>query len=416
MRSLTVRSRYSVSAAAAIAIVVIIIIFAVAGAYYFLSVQTTTTTTTTSTPPTTTTTTTTTTTQPPPQTFSFAFLHAGDISHAVVIDALSHLSQFNLKAQVSSIPDPASLTSATSNGQIDMFVFQFPTTTINAIEAGANVIGVGQESTAFLQDLVVTANITAFKQLNGTTMAAFQLDGPVLFPLVWAANGQNYSQYQINLVVIGESPVKAQALIAGRYVGAFLDPSDAAQVFKSAPGKFHILTTTASAFPSTGASIVFANKNWYAAHFQIAEDVDIAILESARNASVHLQAWINQTYQSNFTGEDYQIYNTTQHIYAQSDFFSPNMITYTPTLMNASDYFMAFGGLINSSGNVYTIYNFSAASAALRAVGAVPEPPGPFSNSTLYPPLAQLPANFERILGSNGLTLIYIVWYVKKTD
>lgn len=148
------------------------------------------------------------------------------------------------------------------------------------------------------------------------------------------------------------------------------------------PGKFHILATTAQAFGATGASIIFANKSWLNTHFQIAVDFDMAVLESARNETAHLQTWINQTYSANFTGYNYQIYNSTQFIYHQSDFFSPNMITYTPSLMNASDTFMFYGGLINATGNVNQIYNFSVAQAALKALGTVQEPAGPFQNDT----------------------------------
>ncbi|MDA4130794.1 MAG: hypothetical protein OK457_08495, partial [Thaumarchaeota archaeon] len=290
--------------------------------------------------------------------------------------------QYNLKATFSAITDPTALTSATSQGQIDMFSFQFPTDTLNAIEKGANVIGIGEESTVFLQYLVVTSNVTTLKQLNNTVMAAFSLDGPVLFPLVWAAEGQNYSQYNINLVNIGSSPTKAQALIAGKYIGAFLDPADAATVFKASPGKFHVLTSTAAAFPGVGAGIIFANKAWYNTHFQVAVNFLEAMIQSARNATANLQKWINSTYAANYSNFDFKIYNTTEYLYAASDYFSPNMITFTPSLMNSSDYFMAGGGLINSSGDVNKIFNFSAAQAALKALGTVKEPAGPYSSYT----------------------------------
>src|SRR5713226_5742055 len=165
MPSRVARSRGGISSTVVIGVVVIVIIVAVAGVIYYASIGTTT------------------TTSVPPQTFTFGFLHTDDPSHALAVDALNHLSRFNLKPHVIGIADPTSLTSATSQGQVDMFAFQFPTTTINAIEKGANVIGVAADSTAFLQDLVVSSNITTFQQLNGTTMAAFDLDGPVLFPL-----------------------------------------------------------------------------------------------------------------------------------------------------------------------------------------------------------------------------------------
>ena len=159
----------------------------------------------------------------PAQSFTFGF-EATDATHANTIDALNHMSQFNLKPTIRTVSDPATLTSATAQDQVDMMSFQFATTTINAIEQGANVVAIGEESTAFLQDLVVSSSIKNITDLKGTTMAAFSLDGPVLFPLVWAALGENFSNYNINLVVIGDSSVKAQALIANKYVGAFLDP------------------------------------------------------------------------------------------------------------------------------------------------------------------------------------------------
>jgi hypothetical protein len=416
----------------AIIAVIVIVIIVVAGVGLYLATAThTTTPSTTSTPttsstPTTTPTSSTTstvtttpmtntsTTSTPLTTFSIAFTGV-DPSHALAVDALNHLAQFGLKANVMIIPDPTTITSATSSGEVDMFNYQFPTTTINAIEAGANVIATGAESTSFLQDLVVASNITTFQQLNDTTMAAYQLDGPVLFPLVWAANGLNYSQYNINLVVIGESTVKAQALIAGKYIGAFLDPADAATVFKTDPGKFHVLATTAAAFPGLGG-FFFANKAWYNTHFQIAEDLDIAMLQSARNATQNMQAWVNSTWSANFTSVDYQIYNSTEYLYAASDFFSPNMITYTPPVMNASDQFMFFGGLINSSGNVYQIYNFSAALAALKAVGTVTEPPGPYTNSTAYPFLTSVNITVT-MTGSAALQApMYGVWAAKPSS
>jgi ABC-type nitrate/sulfonate/bicarbonate transport system substrate-binding protein len=367
-------------------IIIVIIVAGVGGGYYFFFYKASTT--------------------QSIQTFSFAEEALTDPSHAVSIDALNHLSSYGLAAQYSVITDPTALTSAASSGQIDMFDFQFPTTTINGIEKGANVIGIGQESTSFLQDLVVTSNVTSFQQLNGTTMAAFQLDGPVLFPSVWASVGLNYSHYNINLVVLGSSTVKAQALIAGKYIGAFLDPSDAAAVFKANPGKFHILATTAAAFPALGGTI-FANKSWFNTHFQIAVDFLEAMLQSARNATAHLQTWVNATWNANYTGVDYKIYNSTQYIYQQADYFSPNMITFTPTLMNGSDNFMFFGGLINSSGDVNQIYNFSAAQAALKALGTVPEPTGPFQT---YQPLALIFSPFSSgVPGVLDVSPIYVV-------
>ena len=71
------------------------------------------------------------------------------------------MSQYNLQATVQTISDPATLTSAGSNNQVNMFAFQFATTTINAIEQGANLVAIGEESTAFLQDFVVSSNITS---------------------------------------------------------------------------------------------------------------------------------------------------------------------------------------------------------------------------------------------------------------
>ena len=356
------RLRRSISMTVALIVIVIIVIAAAGGAYYYFSTQSKSTS--------------------GVQTFSFSLPESNDPSHSIAVDALNHLSHYNLKADFSAIADPSAVTSACSNGQIDMFVFQLPTTTINAIETGANVVGIGEESTTFLQDLVVSSSVTSLQQLNGTTMAAYQLDGPVLFPLVWAANGQNFSNYQINLVVVGDSPVKAQGLIAGQYAGAFLDPADAASVFKNVPGKFHILTTTASAFAATGAGILFANKSWLKTHFQIAVDVEEAMIQSARNASANLQSWINGIYAKNFTALNFNVYNETQFLYNQADYFSPNMITFTPTLMNASDTFMYYGQMISSAGNVNQLYNFSVAQAALKALGTVQEPSGPFQSFT----------------------------------
>ncbi|MDG7001843.1 MAG: ABC transporter substrate-binding protein [Nitrososphaerota archaeon] len=269
--------RDAISQTVAIIVVVVVVIAAVAGVYYYYGFYAK--------------------SAKLPQSFSFA-LEGVDATHAVTVDALNHMSHYGVQVQFKTIPDPSTLTSAASNGQIDMFGFQFPTTTLNAIESGANLVGIGEETTAFLQDLVVTDNITTFQQLNGTTMAAYQLDGPVLFPFVFQAYGQNYSQYKINLVIIGDSSVKAQALIAGRYVGGFLDPEDAATVFKDAPGKFHILGTTAPAFPGIGGGIYFANKAWLNSHFQIAVDFMEAVLQSSRNASNNLPAWINSTYKA----------------------------------------------------------------------------------------------------------------------
>jgi hypothetical protein len=334
----------------------------------------------------------------PPQSFNFGF-EATDPTHANTINALNHMSQFNLKATIHQISDPATLTSATANGQVDMMVFQFATTTLNAIEQGANVVAIGEESTAFLQDLVVSSSIKNITDLKGTTMAAFSLDGPVLFPLVWQALGQNFSNYNINLVVIGDSSVKTQALIANKYVGAFLDPADAAVVFKAAPGKFYTIATTAVAFPGIGGGLYFANKSWLNTHFQTAVDFITAVLQSDRNNSANLQSWIQSTYNANFSGLDFSIYNSTQHILAASDYFSPNMITYTPPLMNASDSFLFFGGLINSTGNVNQIYNFSVLQKALQNLGTVKEPSGPYQNDQ---PLALIGSSF----GSTGVLYV----------
>ncbi|MCL5068824.1 MAG: hypothetical protein M1368_10815 [Thaumarchaeota archaeon] len=371
-----VSGKDAVSQTVALIVIVIIVIAAVAGIYYYYSYYL----------------------QPAKQSQSLRFALEGvDATHAVTVDALNHMSQYGVQAQFSTITDPTTLTSAASNGQIDMFGFQFPTTTINAIESGANLVGIGEETTAFLQDLVVTDNITSFQQLNGTTMAAYQLDGPVLFPFVFQSYGQNFSQYKINLVIIGDSSVKAQALIAGRYVGGFLDPEDAATVFKSAPGKFHILGTTAPAFPGIGGGIY--------SHFQVAVDFMEAVLQSARNASNNLPSWISSTYKANFTGLDFSIYNSTEYILHQSDFFSPNMVTFTPSLMNASDTFLFYGGLINSSGNVNQIYNFSVVQAALKALGTVNEPAGPFQNDQPLSLVDAIPASNFGILGNVGLQI-----------
>jgi len=367
----------AISQTIAIVVVVIIVIAAAAGAYLYFSSSSST----------------------PPTSFNFGF-EATDPTHANTIDALNHLSQFNLKADIHTISDPATLTSATAQDQVDIMAFQFATTTLNAIEQGANVVAIGEESTAFLQDLVVSTSITNITDLKGTTMAAFSLDGPVLFPLVWAAEGQNFSNYNINLVVIGDSSVKAQALIANKYVGAFLDPSDAAAVFKSDPGKFHTIATTAAAFPGIGGGLYFANKSWLNTHFQTAVDFITAVLESNRNATTNLQSWIQSTYNANFSSLDFSIYNSTQHILSASDFFSPNMITYTPPLMNASDTFLFFGGLINSTGNVNQIYNFSVLQQALKNIGTVSEPSGPYQSDQ---PLALIGASF----GSTGV--LYVI-------
>jgi ABC-type nitrate/sulfonate/bicarbonate transport system substrate-binding protein len=315
----------------------------------------------------------------PPQTFRFGIEHS-DATHAVTEAAVGNLGAYNLKAVVNEISDPSALTSAAANGQIDAFVFQFPTTTINAIEKGANVVAFGEESTSFLQDFVVRSGITTFKQTNGTTLAAFQLDGPVLFPPVYQSYGENFSLYNINLVVVGDSSVKSQALIAGRFDGAFLDPGDAVTVFKAAPGKFHVLGTTSKALPGIGGGIYFANRDWLKNHYDQALGFIKAVLVNTRSAYSDQAAWIQSTYNANFSGSDFQVFNSTEHLLLSSDYFSPNMITYTPSLMNASDAYMAFGGLINSTGNVNQIYNFTVVKAALDSLGRVGEPAGPYAN------------------------------------
>jgi ABC-type nitrate/sulfonate/bicarbonate transport system substrate-binding protein len=349
-----------VSATLAISVVVIIAVAAVGGVYYLNSAGLL-------------------FPKAPPQTFRFASQHL-DATHAVTQDALNHLNDYNLHAIVSDIGDATALTSATANGQIDIMVFQFPVPTLNAIEKGANLVAIGEESTSFLQDLVVGSDITTFKQLNGTTMAAFELDGPVLFPPVFASYGENFSNYKINLVVIGDSSVKAQALIAGKYVGAFLDPQDAAKVFNAAPGKFHVLGTSALALPGIGGGVYFANKDWLKAHNDQAVSFIESVLKSARSAHSNLAAWIQTTWNANYTGLDFKIYNSTQVLLNNADYFSPNMVTYTPNLMNASDYYMFYGQLLTSPGNVSQIYNFSVVKAALDSVGRVTEPTGPYQD------------------------------------
>jgi hypothetical protein len=357
------RNRSALSTSTSFIIIVIIVVAAVGGGlYYYYYVATPTTSST--------------------QSFNFAS-EAFDATHADTIDALNHLSNYNIHANVQTITDPSILTSAGAHGQVDMFVFQFATTTLGGIEQGLPLVAIGAETTSFLQDLVVSTNITTFQQLNGTTLAAFSLDGPVLFPIVFAAYGQNFSQYQITLDTIGDSSTKAQALIAGRFPGAFLDPEDAATVFKAVPGKFHVLATTATALPGIGGGLYFANKTWLNSHFQIAVDFIAAVLESARNMTSNLPAWIQSTYNANFSGKlDFSIYNSTMYLLQQADFFSPNMITFTPPLMNASDAFMFYGGLLNSTGNVNQIYNFSVLQAALNMIGTVKEPSGPFQTNT----------------------------------
>lgn len=366
----------------AIVVIVIIIIAAAAGSYYIYYGNS------------------------PKATNTFSFgIEGSDATHVTIIDALNHMSQYGDTPKVQIISDPSALTSAGANNQVNMFEFQFPTTTLNAIESGVNLVAIGEDSTAFLQDLVVSTSIQSIAQLNGTTMAAFSLDGPVIFPLVFAANGYNYSQFNINLVVIGDSPVKAQGLIAGRYVGAFLDPQDAATVFKSAPGKFHIIATTASAFPGIGGGVLFANRSWLKSenNFNMAVNLEVALLQSARNETANISAWIQRTYNANFTSLDFSVYNSTQYILYQSDYYSPNMITYTPSLMNASDYFLAAGGLINSTGNVNQIYNFTVLQAALNKIGTVNEPAGPYQTDT---PLSfSLPTSLART-GSSGWLIV----------
>ena len=108
----------AVSQTIAIVVIIVIVIAAVAGIYYYFAYSNNT----------------------PKETQSFSFaLEGGDATHAVTIDALNHMSQYGVKVQYSTITDPSTLTSAASNGQIDMFGFQFPTTTLNAIESGANL-------------------------------------------------------------------------------------------------------------------------------------------------------------------------------------------------------------------------------------------------------------------------------------
>ena len=124
-----------------IIIIVVLVIAAIGGAYYYVA----------SAP------------KSSAQTFTFG-LEGSDAEHVTIIDALNHVSQFGPKASVQVISDPTSLTSAGSNGQLDMFEFQFPTTTINAIEVGANLVAIGEDSTAFLQDLVVSSSIQTFTQ------------------------------------------------------------------------------------------------------------------------------------------------------------------------------------------------------------------------------------------------------------
>ncbi len=138
------KSSSAINQTIAIVVVVIIIIAAAAVAYLYYSASP----------------------SSPAQSFNFGF-EATDPTHANTVDALNHMSQFNLKANIHLISDPATLTSATANGQVDMMVFQFATTTLNAIEQGANVVAIGEESTAFLQDLVVSSNINNITDLNG---------------------------------------------------------------------------------------------------------------------------------------------------------------------------------------------------------------------------------------------------------
>jgi hypothetical protein len=373
-----------VSSILAIVVVVIIIAAAIGGAYAYYYVA-----------------------NSPKASNSFTFgLEGSDATHVTIIDALNHTSQYGITAKTLVISDPTSLTSAGADDKVNIFEFQFPTTTINAIEAGANLVAIGEDSTSFLQDFVVSSSITNFAQTNGTTMAAFSLDGPVIFPLVYGAYGYNYSQFNINLVVIGDSPVKAQGLIAGKYQGAFLDPQDAATVMAAVPGKFHILGTTASAFPGIGGGVLFANKDWLknTNNFNMAVDLEVALLQSARNATQNLSTWVQRTYNAYFKSElNFSTYNSTEYILNQADFYSPNMITYTPSLMNASNQFLAAGGLINSTGNVNTMYNFTVLQSALKKIGTVPEPPGPYSNSSAYPPLSTSLAIYGKVAGDVGV-------------
>ncbi len=143
--------------------------------------------------------------------------------------------------EVSELAEDSGVVAAIERGDLDVGTIDFVAAVL-AREAGANIsiFYVTQTTPEFI--MVARSDIEDFSDLAGERIAYHCpgcTDEAFLRTLVKQNAPEAYPE--VEWLVLEESPVRAQALLAGRFEATDLEALSLAHVFKQAPGDFHTL-------------------------------------------------------------------------------------------------------------------------------------------------------------------------------
>jgi ABC-type nitrate/sulfonate/bicarbonate transport system substrate-binding protein len=145
---------------------------------------------------------------------------------------------------------------------------QLPDHVVRAGLYGTNLCVLAAQSHAPDVALVASPNIQAIEQLKGHRIA---VDGArsgyaLLLAKLFSSLGWRSNDYQ--LVEVGDSQQRVQALRSGELMASFINPPLDKALVKDG---FIRLTTTREAFPSYPGPVVAARREWADAHPQLAK-------------------------------------------------------------------------------------------------------------------------------------------------
>lgn len=191
--------------------------------------------------------------------------------------------------------------------------------------------------------LVVPNSITNITQLAGQPIAT---SGPgsssALFCALLLKNA-GVSQSQTNCAPIGGGGARYSALIAGKVQGDIAEPFQV--VSAVATGKYHIIATVPSEYPTIMFSVLYTSKAYANANPQVITKVTEAILLADRWAQ-NETAWMNKE-QIEFPGTNITVAATAWKIWAAMGLWQPNGgLSYTS--VSDSENFLLSGGDITS--------------------------------------------------------------------
>ena len=193
--------------------------------------------------------------------FTVAFPGPPDVADIPVLAAIHNLDQMGYNAKVKDFNGGAVATEAVIANHAQVTAGS-PAALFKADIKGDHLVTFAIKTTNEFA-LVAQSKYKTPQDLNGAQLGLASPTTSTHTLILWSEKKYHFKP---DIVYVGSSPVRAQALLAGRLAATVLELDDVTKVERASPGKFHDLIDYAKVLPNLFGDVFMTNAAYLKSH------------------------------------------------------------------------------------------------------------------------------------------------------